>query len=160
MKPGKLCLISALLLPVLIVAACGSSSGNGGNGSSKTGAPVQALSGNYLLYATYDTKDPTPQCDQLGGVKTGDGVTVRDATARTVATGTLGSPQTSTRSADLRNITTQLSCNWPFTTGVVPKSDSYQVQVAKEPPRTYSFGDVVNQHWSITIEEERNITGR
>ena len=123
-------------------------------------APKQPLTGTYLLFATYNTRDPTPQCDQLGGVKTGDPVNVTDDNDNALARGQLGPPASSTRPADQRNLTTQLSCRWPLSTGPVPKRDNYRVQVANQPPKQYTRAELVKDHWAITIEEERNITNR
>jgi len=116
------------------------------------------LSGTYLVQATFNTGKPAPACDAVSGATVGDPVTVDDGDGNRLASGSLGAPQSSTRPADLRNLTTQLPCRWPFTTGPVPNRPSYRIGVAANSPKAYQRADLVNQHWNITIELERNIT--
>jgi hypothetical protein len=141
---------AAALIAATALAGCGSSKR----------AANQPLTGTYQLFATFDTGKPTPPCDGTGTAKTGDTVTVQDADDHVIATGTLGPPQSFTRQADQRNLTTQLACNWPFTTGAVRNGDSYRVQVGSYIAQTFTHADFVNAHWRVTIEEERNVTGQ
>src|SRR4051794_15700655 len=131
-----------------------------GCGSGHHQPAAASLTGTYLVQATFNTGKPTPACDTVGAAKTGDQVTVTDTDGHPLATGTLGQPESSTRPADQRNLTTQLSCRFSFTTGPVADRPSYQVQIGGSPPTTYRRADLIDHRWNITVELERNITGQ
>src|SRR3954463_595725 len=125
MKPGRRWLASgsAALAAAAAAAVALVSCSSGHHGAAGT-----SLSGIYLVSATFNTGQPTPDCETAGAAKPGDLVTVTDADGNRLASGPLGQPQSSTRPADQRNLTTQLQCRWRFTTEPVPDRPSYQVQ--------------------------------